>query len=346
MLIDWLTLRYPLTPELGKTLFDKIHAAAGSIVKIDCKGVVRWEKIELDWEAIRSDSMGLFWQMQSDGKEHYVVIGGSPSSIINDGVNVFGSLNIDEAAQTLVEHAGKALGAILPNWSKWQCRRMDITANYDMGSPSHVKFALRTLLNTDAPRRKTNSDTQGGDTVYWNPRSDLQSGKAYHKGAHLRYQQKRGRITLPEETLELADNLLRLELKLGSRWFRRLATPWQCLTESDLLSLHNKFFSSIIGDSEKELSDMSTLLEELEKVAPTKGRARAAQNCWALIKHVGYMQAKASMGTSTFERHCQYLKAVGISPAEIQSAKILPFRRKDLVLALPVLCWSDIRKVA
>jgi II/X family phage/plasmid replication protein len=233
MLIDWLTLRFPLSPFLGAELHQRVMASLGRMVKVGASGEVIWEKAHLDWDDLRSDSSGLFWSITSDADSTpYLTIGASPSSIVNHGVNVFGSIDMCEAATILIEHAGKALGAILPHYKLWQCRRCDVTANYDLGNSFQVKQALSLLLRTDAPRRRTNSDRKGGDSVYWNPSSDLQAGKAYHKGAHLRYQQRRGAIEIDEPTMLLADRLLRLELKLGARWFRRLKATWYELVEA------------------------------------------------------------------------------------------------------------------
>jgi II/X family phage/plasmid replication protein len=247
----------------------------------------------------------------------------------------------------LIEHAGKALHSILPNWSNWQCRRLDITANYDMGSSAQVKQALRLLLGTDAPRRRTNSDSKGGDTVYWNPSSDLQAGKAYHKGAHLRMMNRRGHLLVDDETLDLADNLLRLELKLGSRWFRRYEDKddWHTLTTYELTEIHHKFFNALIG-SGVEVADMGTLLKELEKVCPTKGRALAAHRTWALIKTIGYTQTKNSMSSTTWYKHCEYLRLAGLSNADLSAGVVIPFRRQQLVLREPVLRWTEIRFAA
>ena len=347
MLIDWLTIRFPLTPALGQALHERIQAALGSIVSISPQGEVLWEKRVPDWDEIRSDSLGLFWSVTGDADgERYLTIGGSPSSLRHEGVNVFGSLDIREGCETLIAVASKALCAVLPSWEQWQCRRMDISANYDMGNPAQVKQALRMLLGTDAPRRRTNSDRRGGDTVYWNPSSDLTAGKAYHKGAHLRMQQRKGNIRCDETLLDLADNLLRLELKLGARWFRRIAFDWRYMEPDQLIGIHQSFFSSLIGGADVEVHDMGTLLQELEKHAPTKGRALAAHRTWALIKTIGWRQVKESMPDSTFRLHCSYLRAAGLSSADLCAGVVLPFRKRALVLSQPVLCWEEIRRAA
>lgn len=350
MLIDWITLRFPLTPKLGAELHKRIMAALGRVVKVDAQGCLVWEKQHIDFDDIRSDSLGLYWSVTCDGdSQQYLTIGASPSSLLNAGVNVFGSLSIEDASRVIVKTASRALEAVLPAWHLWQCRRLDITANYDLGSSAQVKQALRLLLGTDAPRRRTNSDRRGGDTVYWNPTSDLQAGKAYHKGAHLRMQQRKGNIFLPEDYLQLADSLLRLEVKLGSRWFRRLADSgidWREMSSLKLMEIHQKFFGSLIGDSDIEVADMENLLIQLERVAPTKGRALAAHHAFALMKVVGYTQTKNSMPASTFFKHCSYLRAAGLSSADLCAGKVLELRKRFLILEQPVLSWNEIRKVA
>ena len=346
MLIDWLTLRHPLTSALGSVIYEKIQSAMGRMVKISPDGEIVWETGVPDWDAIRSDSLGIYWSITGDGEQRYITIGASPSSLLNAGVNVFGSMDLKDCSEVLITKAGQALGAILPNWLHWQCRRMDITANYDMGSSAQVKQALRLLLGTDAPRRRTNSDRKGGDSVYWNPSSTLRAGKAYHKGAHLRYQQRKGNITVDDDILNLADRLIRLELMLGSMWFRRLKTDWHLLTEENLTAFHLDFFKSLIGGGNVEVSDMGTLLTELEKHAPTKGRALAAHRTWALIKTIGYTQTQSSMPRSTFALHCKYLRSAGLSSADLCAGNVIPFRRKVLLLGSPVTSWEELRRAA
>ena len=351
MLIDWLTLRIPMDERLGKQLHAKIFAAMGHIVKYSPVGVQEWDKVVPDWESIRSDSMGLYWSVTADADSvRYLTIGASPSSLQNNGVNVFGSLDLKECAETLINTACIALESILPNWKMWQCRRIDVTANYDMGNSAQVKQALNLLLRTDAPRRKANSDRRGGDSVYFNPTSTLRAGKGYHKGAHLRYQKRKGNIEISEEDLQLADRLLRLELMLGSMWFRRLTKDWHELTAKDLTDQHHSFFSSLIGSGDIGVYDMGTLLQRLEKVAPSKGRAQSAHNTWALIKVLGFTQVKASMNPQTFRNHMVILRAAGLNDADLcsggETALILEFKRKNLVLGNPVLSWTELRQAA
>jgi II/X family phage/plasmid replication protein len=344
VLIDWLTIRIPLEDKsLSLNLAERIADCLGVTVSIDCYGVEKWRKVSLDLEALRSDSVGLFWTVTADAEStRYLSVGGSPSSILNQGVNVFGSLDIRKGAEVLRLAASKALNAILPPLERWQCRRIDVTANYNLGNSAQVKQALRLLLSTDAPRRRTNSDRKGGDSVYWNPSSDLRAAKAYHKGAHLRFQKSKGNIDVSDELLNAADQLLRLELKLGARWCRRLAKNWLDLTDRDLSAEHFNFFSGLIGTG-LEVSDMGTLLNELEKVAPSAGQALAAHRTFALIKVLGYSQTKDSIPKATFHRHCSFLRLAGLSSADLCAGKVIELRRKNLVLGEDVNSWDELK---
>ncbi len=347
MLIDWLTLRIPLDDNLGVNLHQKLRDCMGVLVNIDSNGVEKWRKHSLDIDTLRSDCAGLFWSITGDGKEYYLNVGASPASIEFDGLNVFGSVDVEHCAKVLLNHVSVGLGAILPNWRKWQCRRLDITANYDLGSSAQVKQALRLLLATDAPRRRTNSDRTGGDSVYWNPSSDLKAGKAYHKGAHLRYLKKKGDFdVVTDEQLELADRLLRLELKLGSRWFRRLRDAgheWQDIKLQVLKHQHHSFFKTLVGDSAIEVNDMGTLLAELEKACPSPAQALAVHKTFALIKTLGYTQTMHSTPRATFFKHCAFLRAAGLSSADLCAGKVLELRMKTLLISEPVLSWDDLR---
>ncbi len=196
-LIDWLTLRLPLEKIQDEALHRRVRDCLNTLHCSDADGCLVWEKQVLDVDALRSDTIGLFWQLQGDGKRQYLVIGGSPASI-EHGVNVFGELDIQYCAKVLIHAARKELQAVLPPFEQWQCRRIDITGNYALPDSQSVKQALRQLSISEGGRRKASNDHRGGDSVYWNPSSDLTKGKAYHKGPQLRRLVRMGKLALDE----------------------------------------------------------------------------------------------------------------------------------------------------
>jgi II/X family phage/plasmid replication protein len=347
-LIDWLTLRCPLG-HLGPRLIERIRECLNTIHCVDREGQIVWTKQSLDVDALRSDTPGLVWMVQSDGKQEYLAIGGSPASI-EHGINVFGSCDIQHAASVLVQKAGRVLNAILPRPDLWQCRRIDITGNFVLPDFASCKQALRQLCLADGGRRKATNDKRGGDSVYWNPTSDLAKGKAYHKGPHLAHLARKGLINIGEDLVALADRIIRLEHTRGARWFRRLAEAgrhWYDLTLADLEGLFVEFFGRVVDGVEVNEMERHELVARIAQCSGiTQGRAEAAFATYRNIRADGFEVTKDYMPSRTWYLHLKYLRAAGISDADLQQGNVVQFRPVRIVLAQPVTCWEDIRRVA
>lgn len=348
-LIDWLTLRFPLGRALGLELSDRIRHCLDTVVCCDSHGEIKWQSRKLDVDALRSDSIGLFWMVQGDGKADYLVIGGSPASI-EHGINVFGGCDIRHAAEILVGEARRQLQSLLPAAHKWQCRRADITGNFVLPDFASVKQSLRQLCLADGGRRKATNNHRGGDTVYWNPSSDLAKGKAYHKGPHLAHLERKGKINIAPDLLALADRVLRLEHTRGARWFRRLeesGRSWWDLSTADLEALFVDFFGRVVDGVEVKDMDRMELVKRIQDCnGITEGRATAAFTTYRNIRQDGFHVVRDYMPRSTFALHLKYLRAAGISDADLQQGNIVQFRPVRIVLAQPVCSWDDIRRAA
>lgn len=348
-LIDWLTLRVPLNDSLGAALVERIRACLNSVQCVSAAGEVLWRKQALDIDALRSDTPGLCWMLQGDGKDEYLTVGASPASL-QHGLNVFGSCDIEACARILIQHAGKALHAVLPGPSSWQCRRIDITGNFGLPDSSSVKQALRQLCLADGGRRKATNHGRGGDSVYWNPSSDLAKGKAYHKGPQLAFLRRQGVIDVSDDLITLSDRLLRLEHTRGARWFRRLAQSgrsWLSLTVADLEGLFVEFFGRVVDGVEVRDMERNELLRLIETAnATTPGRALAAYHQYVSIRTYGFEVMKQSTPARTWYRNLKMLRGAGISDADLQQGNVIQFRPVRVVLAQPVTCWDDLRRVA
>jgi hypothetical protein len=350
LLIDWLTLRIPLDDNLSPALFSRVREAKLSIHCCNVDGEIVWQKQTLDFDALRSDTVGLCWQVQGDGIRYYLVIGGSPASI-EHGINVFGDLDIRKSASLLIGVAQKALSSILPSIDSWQCRRIDITGNYLLPDAMSVKHALRMLMNTDAARRKASSSKKGGDTVIWQANSDLSKGKAYHKGPQLAYLCRKKHVSITVEQLEMSDRILRLEHTRGARWFRReeaAGRRWQDLTPEALVALYCDFFGKLLSGS-VEIKDMNRdyIIERLiADVGLTEGMSNSVFTTLRNIREDGFDVVKSFMPKATFYRHMKYLRAIGITDGDMNIAKIIPLRPVKIILAQPVASWAEIRRAA
>lgn len=349
LLIDWLTLRVPLDERIGRAVHERVLSCLGRIQCFDPDGVLSWEKNSLDVDKLRSDTVGLVWQVQSDGKQQYLVVAGSPAAITH-GVNVFGSLDIRAGAQALIRVACRALRAVLPPLERWQCRRIDITGNYVLPDFETVKQALRMLMVSDGSRRRPGNQERGGDSVVWNPSSDLSKGKAYHKGPQLRHLLKKGKIDVSEEQLAAADRLLRLEHTKGSRWWRRFEEQggkWWRLTAWELWQEYKGFFGGLVqGVEVSEMNRTQMVRRIMDASGITEGRAEAAFTTLRNIREDGKEVVKGYMPARTFYLHMKYIRAAGITDADMSTAKVLPFRPIRIVLAEPVGSWEEIRRAA
>ncbi|WP_374279225.1 phage/plasmid replication protein, II/X family [Azonexus sp.] len=348
-LIDWLTLRFPLGRDLGEALTERIRGCLNHVTCCDAHGEIIWESRKLDVDALRSDSMGLFWTVQGDGKFDYLVIGGSPASV-EHGINVFGSCDIQHCARVLVREASRQLKAVLPDAAKWQCRRIDVTGNFVLPDFASVKQALRQLCLADGGRRKATNKNRGGDSVYWNPSSDLVKGKAYHKGPHLAHLERKGKISISSDLLALADRVLRLEHTRGAKWFRRLEESgrhWWSLTTEQLEALFVDFFGRVVDGVEVREMERHELVARIAQCnGITEGRASAAFTTYRNIRADGFEVVKDYMAARTFYLHLKYLRAAGISDADLQQGNVVQFRPVRIVLAQPVTSWDDIRRAA
>jgi II/X family phage/plasmid replication protein len=351
LLIDWLSLRISLDEKLGLALLMRIRECVNTVHCVNSEGEIVWTKRALDIDALRSDTVGLCWMVQNDGHQDYLSIGASPASL-EYGVNVFGDLDIRHAAGVLIVHACKALKVLLPALEHWQCCRVDVTGNYVLPDAVSVKQALRQLSLADGARRKASNKARGGDSVYWNMTSDLVKGKAYHKGPQLAMLARKGKVDCPQEKIEMADRLLRLEHTRAARWFRELRKSgknWFDLTTSQLEELYFNFFARIVGGIEvieMQRYELVGLIRASNGI--TEGRANAAFTTYRNIRQDGFEVARDYIPKSTWYRHLKYLRAAGISDVDLQMGNVAQFKPVRIILAEPVSCWEDIlmRRVA
>lgn len=333
-MIDWMTLSLPRERVSGQD-WSKLSMKFSKILLIDPDGNVTWEKLAR--ESVRSDSHQIVVE-----PGYSLVIMGSPARVVHLH-NTWGEGCPQQCARDMIQFVNHVLGLDLPpivEW--WDCRRIDVTQNYDLGGSAEVRQALLYLRHSEGGHRKVNADTQ---TVYWNMKSKLRQGKAYHKGEHLRYQDRKKLAVLQPWELELGDRLLRLELSLKSQfWRERADVKWYELTEQCLEDMHEIYFRSLIGTM--EVVEMDSLRQRIIESAETEGRGLSAYTCWALIKTVGREEARASMSKTAWYRSLKILKTAGLTDADFQAQNIVPFRRRTIELGQPVRSWADMRRSA
>ena len=331
MLIDWMTLSTDASLLDPQTVM-KIEGGQDRIMRVSPGGEVKWE---MPCRAnIRSDSHQITVRIGS-----YLDIQGSPARTKGTRDNIFGEANPVNAFLDMVRFLSNTLEAPLPyDPTCWRLTRMDVTGNFDLGSLANVRQALNYLRHVEGGRYQVKTEAE---TVTWSKSSRLRAGKAYAKGSHMRYLAKKGHADLTLDQLSLVDRLLRLELRLGNQfWRERSGHPWYEWSSEQLYEQFTAYFGQFIG--KVEVVEVDDLLDELMKVAPTPGMARAAYRTWSLIRSDGLEKARELTGKSAWYRHKRLLQDCGVSWADFHHRALVPFRRKTIVLSDPVRSWEDL----
>jgi II/X family phage/plasmid replication protein len=338
-MIDWLTLKIDAM-ELSQKTFDYLRSRGDRIYRVTADGSVVWEMPAR--ETVRSDSHQVSMEFGSQ-----LLIYGSPARLMTGSAdNVFGSDDVRACAAAMVNHIANTLGYELPGYLRWSCTRLDVTENYNLGDESNVKQALSLLRHSEGGRYQVRTTSE---SVYWSTNSTYRSGKAYGKGAHLEYLIKRGQLQLDQHKLQAAAGLLRLELSLRRHFFRKVwKQKWHQLTAADLAKEHAQYFDQLVGDC--EVTEMTDLQQHFAQVAVdiglTPGQGRAAFASWQWILATGYNDWREGCPRATFYRHRKILLAAGLSYADFQARKVVPFRKRHIVLDRPVKSWTQLLATA
>ena len=341
MLIDWITLRLKRDDAPHWAGWRRLETWGDRIARFcPSTGEVRWTTDA--WDSIRSDSHQV--AMRCTGSTLWIQ--GSPARCMGLGDAVFGSdgaTSLFLCARAMVAFVGRMIHVDpMPEIRLFRLNRVDVTINYMMSNLASVRVALGELRGVEGGRYRVSQ--VAGDTVYWSHLSSLRAGKAYAKGPHLRYLAKQGKgKNYDEDDLVLSDKLLRMELRLGRLFWRRMTIPWWSVPWSLLRAEHEQFFGRMLGDDGVECRDMG-FVDRICEVAPTVGQGRAAARTWALIQSIGWQATKDSMPERSFYRHLSILKAAGLGDADLSAGRVVSLRRK--LVPVVVHSWDELRKAA
>lgn len=338
-MIDWLTLAIcpsALRPEV----LEYLKAQQSRIICVDSEGVITWEKPQ--HTSIRSDSHQLTMVLGS-----VLRIMGSPTRVgLKRSDNVFGSDDVMECATRMINFLSDVHQIQLPPVRSWQCSRIDVTHNYHLGDITNVKEALKHMRSAEGGRYQVRTTAE---TIYWSVNSAYRSAKAYSKGEHMNYLQKREKAFLSQDEIDLTQGLIRLELSLKRAFFRKcLDTPWHQLTADDLNREHDNYFGKLIGSVEvSEVKNIeSRCIQTAIDLGYTEGVGRSAFMSWSMIRSNGFHFWKDRSARSTYYRHKRVLQAAGLGWSDLCAGKVVPLRRHKLTLGQPVSSWAELRKVA
>lgn len=341
-MIDWLTLFLDASL-LDRDSVIRCRDNADKILKINgLTGETVWETSCR--QQISSDSHFITVSFGSRLK-----IEGSPARVIYSH-NVFGSLDIKKCALDMISFVAEHYQIFIPrNLKNWSCSRIDVNQNFDMGSLPQGQQVIDYMKPLKCGRQHT---TTYDTAVVWGEGSSLHSGKAYLKGPQLRKLVSRGTAKVSDFDLEKSDRLLRLEYSMRRGQIARirndLSLSWFDFTPEFLIAHHSDYFSKFI--STFEVVDMCNILQKLlanvgadKNQIPTEGQARAAYNCYSLIRLNGLHLAKESFTKASWHRHIHNLGSIGLVAADLQSVNVVPLLRRQILLDQPVSSWDEIK---
>jgi II/X family phage/plasmid replication protein len=338
-MLDWLTLKVNAI-KLSDLTRSVLRQSQSHILFIDPEGFVKWDRPSR--ETVRSDSHQVTVEFGSD-----LVIYGSPARVHPErSDNVFGSSDVIECSQRMIDFVARSVGCDLPSCSEWSCTRMDVTENYDLGDLRTVLEALSLLRHSEGGRYQVRTNAE---SVYWSERSTYRSGKVYAKGPHMLYLRKQGKDFLSDLELQQVQGILRLELSLRRHFFKRLCRKqWFELTACDLAAEHENYFAQLVGAAElSEMTDMrERLIESAKSIGLSEGYGRAAFGSWQWIRASGYADWREGMPRSSFYRHKKILRAAGLSYGDFAARNVVSIRRRRIILDQPVRCWADLKRAA
>lgn len=339
---------------------------AGHLVRFDSSGMMVFCKVVFDVEKLRSDSPGLFWQIGSDGKRSFLIIAGSPANIINGfSNNVFGSLDVQYCAQVMIDYAMKCLDLQLPlDLRLWQCRRVDITANYYLPGSGSADLALSQLLFSDAARKRSSSPANGGKSVYWGGKSTRAKGKAYLKGEHAQYLLRCGKAFFSggDNDISALHHVIRFEHTRGSAFFRDLesgkfleeGSKFHCnscfwvdfLSSKRCEILFLDYFSQLVSGVEVSGMNHDSIVSHIvQSVGCSQNVARSSFNMMRNIREDGFDVVKNYMPHASYYRYLKILRQAGFTESDIRSCKVIQFPKIKIDLRNPVRSWDELRSL-
>lgn len=332
-MLDWLTLRLPRQHVPPATL-QNVEDRLGKVTKTKNSGEIVW--CIPARESVRSDSH----QVQVVVGAHYLELCGSPARVFSRN-NVFGTGDPVFAWAGMVRFVAREVGELPLSADLWALSRVDVTHNYALGEACEVRQALGYLRHVEGGRFQVRTESE---SIYWGAKSRLRRGKAYHKGPQLALQVEQGKAEATPWQIEASQRLLRLELSLCSEWWRRERRNWWQMSEADYDVEHEKFFGQFIGQI--EVTEMSDVLQDCERVAKTAGQGKAAYRTWMLVRQVGVENAKAMFPRATWFLHKQILYRAGVRFSDVYVDNVVPLKKRKLVLDQPVRSWEELGRAA
>ncbi|MEM3318672.1 MAG: phage/plasmid replication protein, II/X family [Thermoplasmatales archaeon] len=310
----------------------ELDAVLYTITTKELKG--SWDSsisVQVKREKFRTDDRGIPYLSEC---EPYVIIEASIHKLVF-GHNCFlGWDNFQESAKYLVEFTSKALEVKLPDYTRFEVHRIDVSENYDLGSKEAVYEWFRIMKLKKYPRRKPNTYYDNG--LYFPGTST--TWKAYAKGDDFKkHDHKRIRLNkskdIADKILKISYNIIRFEIEIRLKKLRydldKKIIYVTDIEDDYLKELFEKENMKIIREGEDVKIVNQTYDVKNRLIASVSNRkARTLLGTWMQFSTLGEEMTKETMCKATYYKHRKQLVDLGISwvgtDISINETNVLP----------------------
>lgn len=324
-----------------------LELACDSVILTD--GMPELSLLRTKFETLSSGHSGMALKVYSSGMNcpPFVAIKCSPAKLLQ-GHNVYGDFDVSQAAKNMLYllMLQKPVLYDLLDLKNTIISELDINYGFNIPDNCHDVQIINALTNI------SNGQTKSGhsyhETCYWGAKnSRLKKLKAYLKEHELKREieiAKKNRdtekVTLLENELPHAKNLLRLESTIKKRFLERRAIPtnlFDFLTyiqdkPNIEIDLFKEAFGSILKTMGKVMIDIKDDEQVLQAIKAkhfttsktgkiTYNKALSIFRTFQAIRSHGYIPTYNMMTKSTFNRHIAALSESGLPKSTLQNLK-------------------------
>jgi len=250
------------------------------------------------------------------------------------GHNIFGgSDNVKYQVKKLVEFINDEFSIKLPDYNNFVIKRLDYAKVYNLGS--NIDSFFQGFNNVYYPRRKC---IKYDNTGLYFP-GTYTTLKLYNKYEEFKKHDKKKlrKVLQPKKLYQLeqkAKGLLRIELEVKARKLRHIYNKLPKLSEINISDIENQFNQELkrifkVGSDKMKIYNNTKEVEKVIKENFSSQKANILLGTWYRLSIFGYDHVKNEMPKSTFYRHINDLKSVGVTwnhtDIQIKDNKVIKF---------------------
>ena len=359
-MIDKLVLRCDFLKQWfpAQNCFDfptfKIHELGIPLdVSLDADGEIMnvrhpWERIPSSFEGMAFKVFDTRYKGGKNGKNEafFIEIKASPAKLMQ-GHNVFGSVDFCDCALRLIVLLCSKYPVLASklDFSSWSLVQIDVTYASRAKNDKEAKRFINALGKVSSGQIKSSTTDYDGTAYFGKKNSRLKKVKVYAKHPEVlatikKNGKKKDAFEYSEQLLEFSKGMIRWELSLYHRYFKRAGIPCELseiieqgfffspqMLRSFWRNGLSQLFKALEGQ-EMKIVDNNAVLEALRaqfsKTSLKTGKistafADSVFRTYLFIREKGWENTKSLMAINTFNVHVRTLCQCGLSRAALQN---------------------------